>query len=106
MEQGTTLESFTQDDDSVHVVLTKDGRDGVIKENATFSWMVGTDGAHSQIRKSLGLSFLGETCKGDNMVFGDIYIASGLSEDYGHLWGDPTSRRYVSVEGLKDFSSL
>jgi 2-polyprenyl-6-methoxyphenol hydroxylase-like FAD-dependent oxidoreductase len=50
-----------------------------MKERKTqFPWLVGTDGAHSIIRKILALTFLGETRKADKMVVGDIQVFVGL----------------------------
>ncbi|KAK0466827.1 FAD binding domain-containing protein [Desarmillaria tabescens] len=48
------------------------------------------EGAHSVVRKTLGLTFLGETRKGDNLVVGDIHIKKPLLDrDVWHVWGEP-----------------
>lgn len=82
VELGSELISFEQADDRVHAKLTKpapEGGDRVI-ENASFDWVIGTDGARGIVRKLLGLSFLGETRTMENMVVGDIHV-EGLSPE-------------------------
>ena len=43
-----------------------------------FLWLVGTNGARSIVRKTLALSFFGETREADEMVVGDIKVKAGL----------------------------
>ncbi|KAF9003010.1 FAD binding domain-containing protein [Cyathus striatus] len=88
VELGTALEKFEQFDDhvTVHLVKTVDGKE--YPELANFSYLVGADGAHSVVRKQLGLSFLGETMQGVEMKIGDIIIKEGLTRDCWHFWGD------------------
>ncbi|PRY31826.1 FAD-dependent monooxygenase [Pseudosporangium ferrugineum] len=52
VERGTRLESFTQDDTSVRARLSTG--------DVTCRYLVGADGAHSTVRKQLGLSFEGD----------------------------------------------
>ncbi|KAL1710529.1 FAD binding domain-containing protein [Schizophyllum commune] len=85
VERGVELQSFTQDNDKVSVQLRK--VDGSI-EHLDVEILVGCDGAHSAVRKGLGLSFLGETMEEDWMIVGDIYV-KGLSSGYWHVWGGP-----------------
>ncbi|KAI4521866.1 hypothetical protein K523DRAFT_417218 [Schizophyllum commune Tattone D] len=85
VERGVELQSFTQSDDNVSVQLKK--ADGSI-EPLDVEILVGCDGAHSAVRKGLGLSFLGETMEEDWMIVGDVYV-KGLSSDYWHVWGGP-----------------
>jgi 2-polyprenyl-6-methoxyphenol hydroxylase-like FAD-dependent oxidoreductase len=47
-------------------------------EETQVPWLVGTDGAHSIVRKTLALSFLGETREANEMVVGDIKAKAGL----------------------------
>ena len=57
VERGVTLVGLMQDDDGVSVTLEHaDGR----REAARFAWVVGCDGAHSAVRKALGVAFEGE----------------------------------------------
>ncbi|KAL1695604.1 FAD binding domain-containing protein [Schizophyllum commune] len=80
VEHGVELQSFAQDDDKVSVQLKK--ADGSV-EHVDVEILVGCDGAHSAVRKGLGLSFLGETMEEDWMIAGDIYV-KGLSSGYWH----------------------
>ena len=75
VERGVELQSFAQDDDKVSVQLKK--ADGGV-EHVDVEILVGCDGAHSAVRKGLGLSFLGKTMEEDWMIVGDIYV-KGLS---------------------------
>ncbi|MFG1605085.1 FAD-dependent monooxygenase [Actinoplanes sp. NPDC049265] len=52
VERGTRLESFTQDQDHVRVRLNSG--------DLTCRYIVGADGAHSTVRKQLGLDFQGD----------------------------------------------
>ncbi|KAL1723926.1 FAD binding domain-containing protein [Schizophyllum commune] len=85
VERGVELQSFAQDNDKVSVQLKK--ADASV-EYVDVEILVGCDGAHSAVRKGLGLSFLGETMEEDWMIVGDIYV-KGLSSGYWHVWGGP-----------------
>jgi 2-polyprenyl-6-methoxyphenol hydroxylase-like FAD-dependent oxidoreductase len=106
VELGCELRGFEQFPDHVvaHLITTdSDGQQQ--EEHATFDWLVGADGAHSVVRKQLGLSFLGETRTEQNMALGDIVIegldnrvsctsyfqhASHLSSNqHWHMWNVP-----------------
>jgi 2-polyprenyl-6-methoxyphenol hydroxylase-like FAD-dependent oxidoreductase len=77
VEFGTELRAFTQSKDSVDVELVRCINDGQeVVEHANVPWLVGTDGAHSIIRKTLNFDFLGETREEHEMVIGDFRIAS------------------------------
>ncbi|KAJ7083460.1 FAD binding domain-containing protein [Mycena epipterygia] len=89
VELGSELSSFEQSADSVVARIVKTAADGArSEETATFEWLVGTDGAHSVVRKGLGLSFLGETRKDKNNAasLGDIFIEEGLDPNFWHMW--------------------
>lgn len=58
VERSTTVSGFTMDDGGVTVELQR--RDGST-EDARADWLVACDGAHSVIRKQLGLAMEGET---------------------------------------------
>ena len=49
-----------------------DGKE--VFERPEVPWLVGCNGAHSVVRKILGLSFLGETKDEDEMLIGDIKV--------------------------------
>ncbi len=78
VELGTELVSFEQFPDRVvsRVVKTRDGQQ--TEESVESQWLIGAEGAHSVVRKTLGLTFLGETRKGDDLVVGDIHVKKPL----------------------------
>jgi 2-polyprenyl-6-methoxyphenol hydroxylase-like FAD-dependent oxidoreductase len=87
VELRTQLVSFEQqpDQNSVITRLIKTDSDSeeAVEEVASFSWVVGADGAHSTIRKQLGLSFLGQSHDVD-LAVGDIEV-EGLDPNVRHL---------------------
>ena len=78
VEFGSELRGFEQFEDHVTVQIVRrlDGKESV--EEMQAPWLVGTDGAHSIVRKTLALPFLGETREDDEMIIGDIKIKAGL----------------------------
>jgi 2-polyprenyl-6-methoxyphenol hydroxylase-like FAD-dependent oxidoreductase len=74
VEFGSELRSFTQSANSVSVEIVRhvDGKEVV--EKSEVAWLVGCDGARSVVRKTLGLSFLGETKDDHEMLIGDIKV--------------------------------
>ncbi|KIY47677.1 hypothetical protein FISHEDRAFT_44919, partial [Fistulina hepatica ATCC 64428] len=88
VELSTELVAIDQSPESVTVSLVKTLADGTqVSETSSFQFVVGTDGAHSTVRKQLGLSFLGET-RAKEFLTGDIYVLEGLATDCWHMWGD------------------
>ncbi|KAK7027980.1 hypothetical protein VNI00_015066 [Paramarasmius palmivorus] len=81
VELSTELEGFTQHDDSVLVNIAKQGR----QETVQAKWLVGADGARSNVRKQLGLTFLGESDATISSVIGDIEIEA-LGDVDGTNW--------------------
>ncbi|WP_336082691.1 FAD-dependent monooxygenase [Nocardia sp. SSK8] len=69
VERGIALVGFTQDEDSVHAVLA--GPDG--QHTIRTRYLVGCDGAHSTVRKTLGLSFEGAAFE-EQYMLGDIEL--------------------------------
>jgi 2-polyprenyl-6-methoxyphenol hydroxylase-like FAD-dependent oxidoreductase len=57
IERGVKLESFAQDSEGVTATLAHDGGK---KEQVRARWLVGCDGAHSAVRKALGITFQGD----------------------------------------------
>ncbi|WP_328941077.1 FAD-dependent monooxygenase [Streptomyces sp. NBC_00250] len=77
IERGTELVSFTQDPDGVTARLrTASGAD----EELRVRYLVGCDGAHSIVRKTLGLSYEGG-------AFPDTYMLGDVETDAD--WGLP-----------------
>ncbi|MDF2994531.1 MAG: monooxygenase [Xanthobacteraceae bacterium] len=69
IERGTALADLRQDADGVDVELdTPNGR-----ERALFRYVVGCDGAHSAVRKALGIGFEGDAFPMEFML-GDVHI--------------------------------
>ncbi|KAJ7211758.1 FAD binding domain-containing protein [Mycena pura] len=90
VELGSELRSFVQLPGSVvaHIVVTD--QHGTQREERTqFDWLIGTDGAHSIVRKQLGLSFLGETRTELHIALGDIVVEEGADPRMWHVWSDP-----------------
>jgi 2-polyprenyl-6-methoxyphenol hydroxylase-like FAD-dependent oxidoreductase len=59
VERGVRLESFEEESECVRATLARSG--GGPKEIVRARYIVGTDGAHSTVRKCLGLSFGGSS---------------------------------------------
>jgi 2-polyprenyl-6-methoxyphenol hydroxylase-like FAD-dependent oxidoreductase len=77
-ERGVELVSFTQDEDGVTAELA--GPDGA--ETVRARYLVGGDGAHSTVRKTLGLSFEGGAFAEEYML-GDVEVDWSLPAGYG-----------------------
>lgn len=81
IEWGVGLESFTPHEDRVDVRL--EGPGGHV-EQTSVPWLVGTDGAHSTVRKSLGLRLLGDAT--ETWLNADVTVTDlGLPPDSNHL---------------------
>ena len=91
IERGNELVSFEQSDDTV-VSLIKDQNGET--HSITSSWIVGADGAHSQVRHGLKLPFEGNTIE-RRWLLADISIAE---EQNPHFM-----QAYFSEEGLVGF---
>ncbi|KAF8827023.1 hypothetical protein HHX47_DHR5000984 [Lentinula edodes] len=90
VEFHAELRSFKQYDDHVLATIIKRSSDGTeIPEEIKVPYVVGADGAHSTIRRTLGLTFLGDTRDDVNMVIGDIEVKGGLDRkimDADFVW--------------------
>ncbi|KAJ3502989.1 hypothetical protein NLJ89_g8635 [Agrocybe chaxingu] len=88
VEHGVQLDSFEQFSDHVQVQLSKQkiGTEEIEREDASYDYVVGCDGARGIVRKLLGLTFLGQTTE-ENFVVGDIKL-EGLSDDRWNLWSE------------------
>jgi 2-polyprenyl-6-methoxyphenol hydroxylase-like FAD-dependent oxidoreductase len=87
VERNVELASFDQADESVTCVLRhRDGAD----EKVEVDWLIGCDGAHSTVRKDLGLEFRGDTVPYD-FALADVHVgcscrrAESGSGRAGHL---------------------
>jgi 2-polyprenyl-6-methoxyphenol hydroxylase-like FAD-dependent oxidoreductase len=74
IERGSELVALMQDGNGVAVTIRKVGE---AKEEARFSYVVGCDGAHSAVRKAVGIGFDGEAYPWPFML-GDVHIGWDL----------------------------
>ncbi|MET9803048.1 FAD-dependent monooxygenase [Streptomyces sp. NPDC006368] len=81
VEPGTEIAGFTQDEDGVTATLTG-GR------TVEAAYLVGCDGGHSAVRRTLGVAFEGRTADTQSMVCGDVE-AEGVDRDHWHQWFTP-----------------
>ncbi|KAF8810119.1 hypothetical protein BYT27DRAFT_7186980 [Phlegmacium glaucopus] len=106
IELGVELVSLEQFDDGVQVKLHKRNTENseFEEEISKYGWIVGADGARGAVRKSLGLTFLGET-KVEKFAIGDIKV-EGLTDNW-HMWGDIgntlTAIRNTETPGVFNF---
>ena len=78
VEFGKALTTFTQDERGVEATVSSG-------EIIQADYMVGADGGHSAVRKTLGLGLLGEAIDDKPMVVADVEI-EGLDRRDWHLW--------------------
>lgn len=69
VERGCDLTSLEHDEQGANVELAREGR----TERGRYDYVIGCDGAHSAVRKALGLAFEGEAFPYDFML-GDVAI--------------------------------
>ena len=77
VEQGKELTKFEQHDD--HVIAYIKTADGAGEEIVRCQWLVGSDGAHSTVRKQLAIPFVGSTEYERKMLTGDVHMRAGLA---------------------------
>ena len=77
VERETTLQGFTQNSGEVTGTLLSKGR----KETFHTPALIGADGAHSIVRKTLKLDFPGEAMKGD-WSLADVELENPISRDW------------------------
>lgn len=88
VERGVSLTSLQQDENGVTVGLTH--TDNRI-EQQRFDWVIGCDGAHSAVRRSLGLTLVGTTF-GQHFFLADVELT----------WDVPNAHKslFVSDHGM------
>ncbi|WP_079424438.1 MULTISPECIES: FAD-dependent monooxygenase [Streptomyces] len=91
IERETELVSFTQDADGVSVLLT--GRGG--GEELRTRYLVGCDGAHSTVRKQLGLGFEGG-------AFPEEYMLADVEADWDLPYGYTLRAVHHGTDGKVD----
>lgn len=80
VEFGSELKGFEQFEDYVTVQIIRRSHGEESLEETQVPWLIGTDGAHSIVRKTLALPFLGETREDNEVVVGDIKVKAGLDD--------------------------
>jgi flavin-dependent dehydrogenase len=103
VELGVELHHLEQSDDHVNVSLLKhnlDGTTGVepLREEASYDWVIGSDGAKGAVRKELGLKLLGETTP-YNFIAGDFRL-EGLENDVSLSVFDLSSANLIFLSDL------
>lgn len=78
VERGIRLASFEQDVDGVSATLSGDGS----SETLRVGYLIGADGAHSIVRKTLGLTFEGGAFD-EQYMLGDVEVDWSLPQGYG-----------------------
>ena len=83
VELGTELAGFTQDEDGVTATLRQGGAEQVVRAR----YLVGADGGHSVVRRTLGLKFIGETNDDTRLMLADVRVP-GLDHETGHVFSN------------------
>ena len=68
---SSPVRAVTQDSDSVAVTVERDGR----SETQSYRWLIGADGARSDVRRSLGIEF-------DGLTWPDRYLVVSTPFDF------------------------
>jgi len=85
IEFGATVTAVEQDATAVHVTLARDGR----SERRSARWLIGADGARSDVRRSLGIEFAGFT-------WPDRFLVVSTPFDFRAIVADLVSVTYVA----------
>jgi 2-polyprenyl-6-methoxyphenol hydroxylase-like FAD-dependent oxidoreductase len=78
VERGLRLAGFEQDSEGVTATLTGDDGERTVRA----SYLVGADGAHSTVRKTLGLTFEGAAFE-EQYMLGDVEVDWSIPQGYG-----------------------
>ena len=87
VEYGSQLVGLEQDGEFAHVTIHNAGG----RETVSVPFVVGSDGASSDVRKLIGVGFLGQTDETVRMLTGDVEL-SGLDRDFWHWWPSPDGK--------------
>ncbi len=85
IERGVRFAALTQHEDGVEAELELPGG---TTAKASARWLIGCDGAHSTVRKALGLPFRGASREQD-FALADVRLAWDRSEDEAHVFFSP-----------------
>ena len=90
VERGVEVIDLRQDNEQVELTVKRAGRpDG---ETFTAGWVVGCDGAHSVVRRRLGVAFDGEGY-GQDWLMADVYLDPAPPRDHFHIYIHTPVRR-------------
>jgi 2-polyprenyl-6-methoxyphenol hydroxylase-like FAD-dependent oxidoreductase len=78
VQRGVRVAGFEQDDDGVTATLAGDGGEQTVRA----AYLVGADGAHSAVRKGLGLTF-GGAAFAEQYMLGDVEVDWSFPRGYG-----------------------
>ncbi|WP_264023765.1 FAD-dependent monooxygenase [Mycolicibacterium pyrenivorans] len=78
VQRGCRVTGFEQDADGVTATLTSDGRERRVRAD----YLIGADGAHSIVRKTLGLTFEGAAFE-EQYMLGDVEVDWSMPRGYG-----------------------
>jgi 2-polyprenyl-6-methoxyphenol hydroxylase-like FAD-dependent oxidoreductase len=81
VELAAELTAIEQDEEGVTATVQQADATRQIR----CRYLVGADGAHSFVRKSMNIGFEGETWKDERMLVGDVRV-DGLDRDHWHSW--------------------
>ena len=84
VERACELVNFRDAGSQVIATVKHDGGMGRAKEIQA-SWLVGCDGAHSQVRKALGVQFAGSTYE-EKFLLADVELDWKRDRDRSHTW--------------------
>jgi 2-polyprenyl-6-methoxyphenol hydroxylase-like FAD-dependent oxidoreductase len=99
IERGVELIAFSQDDSSVTAVLRR--KNGATEEYKS-AYLIDAEGAHSNVRTSLGLKFEGKTFD-QGYVLGDLHVDSELSDSDFHIFSSEHGFMALFPLGNKHF---
>jgi hypothetical protein len=86
VERSRELADFRQTTSRVIVTVKRGDSDETEEIHA--SWLVGCDGAHSRVRKSLGVSFEGSTYE-EKFLLADVHLDWSRERNRTHTWFPP-----------------
>lgn len=97
---STRLQSFTVSGGTVHVLVDNPQRE---REEITARYLVGCDGGHSQVRRTLAVKFAGVTGNAQRYLLGDVTIPGWEPETddtvHSHAWLG-TDGSFLGLAGL------
>jgi 2-polyprenyl-6-methoxyphenol hydroxylase-like FAD-dependent oxidoreductase len=99
VEAGVGVTALRQSRDGVDVTLSTG-------ETVTARYVVGCDGGHSVVRKSLGIPFEGTTSETEQLFIADVRL-TGIDRDRWHVWPGTDGRSFrlglCPLPGTEDF---